>query len=64
MPHIRLTKKLALVMNGVDVSSSSVGDVLDVDDEHAELMIDSGWAELVEEPSALESPPSRTRQSG
>ena len=64
MPHIRLTKKLALVMDGVDVTGSTIGDVLHVDEEHAELMIASGWAEWVEEPSAVEDFASRKRQSG
>jgi hypothetical protein len=64
MPHIRLTKKLALVMNGVDVTSSTVGDVLDVDEERAELMIASGWAEWVESPFAVEGRSSRKQQSG
>ena len=64
MPHIRLTKKLAPVMNGVDVTLSTVGDVLQVDEERAERMIASGWAELVEKPSAVEDLPFRKQQSG
>jgi hypothetical protein len=41
---IRLTKKLAAVMNGVDVSSVNVGDVLDLPEPAARMMIEEGWA--------------------
>jgi hypothetical protein len=41
---IRLTKKLAAVMNGVDVSGVNVGDVIDLPEPTARMMIDEGWA--------------------
>lgn len=41
---IRLTKKLAAVMNGVDVSSVNVGDVFELPEAAARMMIDEGWA--------------------
>jgi hypothetical protein len=41
---IRLTKKLAAIMNGVDVSSVSVGDVLELPEAAARMMIDEEWA--------------------
>jgi hypothetical protein len=43
--RIRLLRKLALSMNGVDVSGIEVGDVIELDDERAEMMIELGWAE-------------------
>lgn len=56
--RIRLLKKLAFRMNGVDVSRSAVGDILEVDEGRAALMVASGWAELVEDVSTLRQPPS------
>jgi hypothetical protein len=41
---IRLTKKLAAVMNGVDVSTVNVGDVLELPEAAARMMIDEEWA--------------------
>jgi hypothetical protein len=41
---IRLTKKLAAIMNGVDVSSVNVGDVLELPEAAARMMIDEEWA--------------------
>jgi hypothetical protein len=46
--RIRLIKKLALMMNGVDVSRLAVGDILEIDDEYADSLITSGWAERVQ----------------
>lgn len=41
---IRLTKKLAAIMNGVDVSSVNVGDVLELPEAAARMMIEEQWA--------------------
>ena len=41
---VRLTKKLASVMNGVDVSGVNVGDVLELPEPAARMMIEEGWA--------------------
>jgi hypothetical protein len=56
MPAIRLTRKLALTMNGVDVSHLKIGDVIDLPVEQAAMMIDHGWAEPV---LPVPPPPSR-----
>ena len=45
MSHVRLIRKLALSMNGIDVSGVNVGDVIELDDARATMMIDYGWAE-------------------
>ena len=50
MTRVRLIRKLALTMNGVDVSRHSVGDILDLEDEQAQMMIDYDWAERVDGP--------------
>jgi len=47
MPRVRLTRKLALVLNGVDVSRFNVGDVFEVTAEQAEMLIENEWAEAV-----------------
>ncbi len=46
MSQIRLTKKLALTMNGVDVSRLQVGDVMELDADRATMMVENGWAEV------------------
>lgn len=50
MTRVRLTRKLALTMNGVDVSRYSVGDAIELDDYHAQMMIDCDWAERIDGP--------------
>jgi hypothetical protein len=41
---IRLTKKLADVMNGIDVSGVNVGDIAELPEAAARMMIEEGWA--------------------
>ena len=53
VPRIRLTRKLALTMNGVDVSRLSVGDIIELPDHQAQMMVECGWADRVPEPSSL-----------
>jgi len=45
--RVRLTRKLADQLNGVDVSKVSVGDHLIVANAVATMLIREGWAELV-----------------
>ena len=47
MIAVRLTKKLAALLNGVDVSALKVGDVLELPDSAARMLIAEGWAEPV-----------------
>ena len=42
--QIRLTRKLADCLNGIDLSLHCVGDVLTVPRDQAELLIAEGWA--------------------
>jgi hypothetical protein len=44
---VRLTRKLALTMNGVDVSRLKVGDTIELPESRARMLIESGWAEEV-----------------
>ncbi len=52
---VRLTRKLAARMNGVDVSKFKVGDVLELPDEQAMRMVKSGWAEGVAETKRMKA---------
>jgi hypothetical protein len=41
---VRLTKKLAERLDGVDLSNCAVGDLMDLPDEKARLLVAEGWA--------------------
>jgi len=45
---IRLTRKLALRLNGLDLSSINVGDVVFLPEPDAAMLLREGWAERVE----------------
>ena len=47
MQRIRLIKKLAPMLNGVDLSKVNVGDVMLVPEAVAAMLIREGWAALV-----------------
>jgi hypothetical protein len=47
--HVRLTKKLAEVVNGIDLSHCVEGDVIELPDAHAQMLIAERWAEPVSE---------------
>jgi hypothetical protein len=42
--RIRLTRKLSTVLNGVDLSRQSVGDIIDLPLRDAALLLAEGWA--------------------
>jgi hypothetical protein len=44
MVMVRLTRKLAERLDGVDLSSRSVGDVFEMAPREARLLIEEGWA--------------------
>ena len=46
MQRIRLIKKLAPLLNGIDLSKVNVGDVVVVPEAAAAMLIREGWAEL------------------
>ena len=56
--YVRLKRKLANVLNGIDVSHVKPGGVLELSNTEAEMMIREGWAEPADaRPSAdSESP--------
>jgi hypothetical protein len=45
--HIRLTRKLATNLNGLDLSEVKVGDVIYLPVDQAVMLILEGWAERV-----------------
>ena len=45
--RVRLTKKLASALNGLDLSEVQIGDVIRVPEATAAMLIREGWAELV-----------------
>ena len=44
---IRIIRKLAPVINGIDLTSHKVGDVIELPNATAMMLILEGWAELV-----------------
>lgn len=46
--RIRLTRKLALRLNGLDLSGINVGDVIFLPEPDAAMLLREGWAERVE----------------
>jgi hypothetical protein len=42
--RVRLTRKLAKMMNGVDVSAIQEGQEIDLSEREAEVLISAGWA--------------------
>lgn len=41
---VRLTRKLAQLINGVDLSKATAGDTLDLTEKEARTLIAEGWA--------------------
>ena len=54
--RIRLTRKLAAVVNGVDLSARKVGDIIELSDALARMMIAERWAEPVDQPGVGHDP--------
>jgi hypothetical protein len=62
--RLRLTRKLASLLDGIDVSSYAVGDVIELPRYEAELLIAERWAEAVTERSTLVPPNHEGRSRG
>jgi hypothetical protein len=58
--RIKLIRKLANVINGVDLANARVGDMLDMTSHDASLLIAEGWAQAVT-PRMAESRPDRRK---
>ena len=62
MPEVRLTRKFAEMIDGVDVSGARPGEELDVTLHEADLLVAEGWAEYVDARSTAEDKPPRRRK--
>lgn len=49
--RIRLVRKFANAINGIDLAMVSVGDVVELQTPQAVLLIREGWAEPLDEPA-------------
>jgi len=47
--RIRLTRKFAIQIDGVDLSTINVGDVVFLPEPDAEILLREGWAERVDD---------------
>jgi hypothetical protein len=61
--RIRLTRKLAATLNGLDVSDFSVGEVMNVSISDAAMMVAEGWAESLDDRDGQDSPRGRGLRS-
>ena len=60
---VRLTKKLAEVINGVDLSHCAEGDVIEVAVPHAEMLIAERWAEPVSQEEIADCTPQQQKDA-
>ncbi len=64
--RIKLTRKLSNALNGVDLRPYSVGDVIDLAEPTAEMLVAERWAERVPGhesiPATADDRPRTTRQ--
>ena len=61
MPKIRLTRKFAQMINGIDLSRACPGEDIDVTHREADILIAEGWAEYTEERAVAEDKAHRSR---
>ena len=50
MVRIKLIRKLSNVLNGLDLRAHKVGDVIDIGDAQADMLVAEGWAERLDGP--------------
>jgi hypothetical protein len=48
--RIKLIRKLSNVLNGLDLRPHNVGDVIEIGDAHAHMLVAEGWAERLAAP--------------
>ena len=49
--RVKLVRKFANALNGIDLTTVDVGDIVELKPHQAALLIREGWAEPLEEPS-------------
>jgi hypothetical protein len=70
--RIRLTRKFAELIDGIDLSRRSVGDVIDLPIREARILMAEGWAAPADEPrravhptrAPLDTVADRSRRTG
>src|SRR5688572_23380807 len=62
MVKVRLTRKFAQMLNGIDLSKCNAGEDIDVSPRDADLLIKEGWASPVE--TADDRAPRRPKAPG
>ena len=60
MAKVRLTRKFAQIINGIDLSRVRAGEELELSDHEARLLIAEGWASPVD--VAADKPPRRKKR--
>jgi hypothetical protein len=60
--RVRLTRKFAQIINGIDLSRAKAGEELDLSARDAQVLIAEGWAALIDK--ANDKPARRNRKSG
>lgn len=59
---VRLTRKFADAINGIDLSKAHKGDTIDLSVHDATLLVAEGWAELAPDPDRADDQPPRSRK--
>jgi hypothetical protein len=60
---VRLTAKLAEIVNGLDLSRCSEGDVIEVSERDGRMLLAERWAELADETEVVSSLPRQTERA-
>jgi len=65
MGKVRLIRKYAQMINGIDLSAASTGDEIELSPRDAEMLIAEGWAAPIASGAAVadDREPSRSRRS-
>jgi hypothetical protein len=61
MVRVRLIRKFADRINGLDISASGAGDLLDLPASEARMLILEGWATAAKAPTRQSQPPQPRR---
>ena len=62
--RVRLTRKFAQIINGIDLSRARAGEEIDLSPREAELLVAEGWASLIDTAHDKSKRPARkTRRS-
>ena len=60
--RVRLTAKLADIVNGIDLSQYAEGDIIELSDHHGRLLMAEKWAEIVDEQEQITAAPAWLEQ--